>query len=101
MQDSQIKLLFARLDRIEKQLSGNQQAEGEVLNKLQLDMLDMKRMVQRATANSELVVDGYKAHGTDIERLTRSMEKLRLSCPLLKQKTDEFLNVVQAAEKKG
>lgn len=79
---AQVKLLFAKIDALV-----------EALSAVSAEIAEVKKVVNKAAANSELFVEGYHEHGAEIAQLSKRMERISLNCPLLKSKTDEFAKV--------
>lgn len=82
MTDEAIRKLFAKIDEIHKTLNENTAAIAE-----------MKSVVNRAAANSEVFVNGYHEHGAMIAALQKTMDKIMAVCPRMRPKTDEFKKV--------
>jgi hypothetical protein len=63
------------------------------MNILIEEIAEMKKVVNKASANSVLVLECYHQHGTAIENLQQKIERLNLNCPLMKMETGEFVKV--------
>lgn len=78
--DKQIAKLFARLDEITSDLA--------TLAGVVTELIELKDVMLKVAANSNLVYNEYQRHGSDIADLRTKLTKLNLRCPLLK--TDEY-----------
>lgn len=80
--ESQARALFSQLRELVKSLERHEKV-----------VEDVKTVVNRVAANSELFVQGYHEYGAEIVALKIKVDKLMAACPNVRPPTDEFSNV--------
>jgi len=94
--DNATKLLFARLDEINKQLARLDVLEQKISELDPNGKLDeIKYEMRVVAANSQVVINTVEGHGENIRRLEKTLTRLDLRCPLMKPSTDEFPSVIE------
>jgi hypothetical protein len=79
--DAALKKIFAKLDELGKRIDGLD-TNGA------LD--EIRKEMKTVAANSQVVVNVVEAHGDTLGRMEKTVERLHMSCPLLKPSTAEL-----------
>jgi len=100
--DKATKLLFARLDDIQKQLKRLDVLEQKI-NKLDTNgtLDEIRKEMQKVAANSDIVVNTVESHGGIIQIMENALTRLNLRCPLMKAATGEVRAVTERIELAG